>query len=801
MREKNRRASCTGEAVRTLNRKLLRDLNAMRGQALAIALVLASGVATYVMSITTYEALTLTQYSFYRDYRLADVFASLKRAPERLARRIADIPGVEQVETRVLAQVNIDVPGFADPVSGLLASLPDDDKPLLNRLYLRQGRLVEPGRDNEVVVSELFAQAHELRPGDTLSAIINGHRQKLAVVGIALSPEHIFVIQPGALFPDNRSYGVLWMARKPLAVAYDMEGAFNDVTLKLFPGAEIQDVMARLDELLRPYGGLQAYERENQLSHRYLQGELEGLEAMAAVFPVIFLSVAVFLLNVVITRLIDLQREQIAALKAFGYRNLEVGWHYLKLVTVIVLLGVALGLVFGVWLGKGMSSVYMELYRFPFLEYRLRPAVAFSAALVSILAAVLGTLRAVQNAVRLPPAEAMRPKPPANYRETWLERLGLKTLLSQPARMILRHLQREPLKALLSIVGIAFACGILIVGSFQEDAVDHMVTVQFTLAQRDDLNVAFVEPAARRALFELQSLPGVHFAEPFRTVAVDLRFAHRHYRTAIQGLPENSDLQRLLDTELKAQKLPPAGIVLSDYLGKRLGVVPGDRLLVELLEGERPVREVPVTGLVSQYIGVAAYMELNALNRMLRQGDIISGAVLAVDADLRQEIYRQLKDRPQVAATTIKENAVRSFYETMGENLLVFAFINTVLAGTIAFGVIYNSARIAFAERSRELASLRVLGFTRAEVAYVLIGELVLLTLLAIPLGFVIGRGLCAYLVIAFSSELYQIPLITEPSTYAFSASVVLASTLVSAFLVWRRTARLDLVAALKTQE
>ena len=787
--------------MQTLDRKLLRDFRGLWGQALAIALVIASGVATFVMSLSTLDSLQLTQERFYRESRFAEVFASLKRAPQSLERRIREIPGVQQVETRVLAAVTLDISDFPDPVNGLLVSIPDQGVTLLNRLHLRQGRLIAPNRDDEVIVSEAFAEAHDLIPGDTLRAIINGRRKILSVVGIALSPEYIYPIQPGELFPDFKRYGILWMGRTPLSTAYDREGAFNDVILTLTTRASLQDVLDRLDELLEPYGGLGAYGRDDQLSYRYLSSEFEQLENMATVFPVIFLGVAAFLLNVVLSRLLSLQREQIAALKAFGYRNRDVSLHYLKLVLVIVLAGVLIGLVFGVWLGRGLSGLYIEVFRLPFLSYRLDFGVVAAAALISIAAAVLGTLHAVRRAALLPPAQAMRPEPPAAYRETWVERLGLKRLLSQPARMILRNLERQPIKALLSITGIAFACAILMVGSFQEDAVDYMINVQFGLSQREDLSVSFVEPASRRALYELKSLEGVDYGEPFRAVAARLRFQHRDYRTAIQGVAANGDLQRLLDVELNRIELPPAGVVLSDYLGKLLGVRPGDSLSVEVLEGSRPVRQVEVAALVSQYVGVAAYMEINALNRLLREGDAISGVYLTVDEPYQAEIYAALKEMPRVAGTVTRKNAIRNFYETMGETLLIFAFINTLLAGTIAFGVVYNSARIALSERSRELASLRVLGFTRGEVSYILLGELGLLTLLAIPPGFVIGRGLCAYLAVTMESDLYRVPLVTEPSTYAFAATVVLLSTCISGFLVWHQLTRLDLVAVLKTKE
>ena len=763
--------------------------------------MIASGVATYVMSITTFEAMYATQQNYYRDYRLADVFANLKRAPERLSRRIAEIPGVDLLETRVQTQVNIDIAGFSDPVSGLLVSLPDNGEPQLNLLHLRQGRLPVSGRDDEIVLSEPFALAHQLQPGAKISAIINGHRKTLSVVGIALSPEYINIIQPGALFPDDLRYGVLWMARTPLATAYDMEGAFNDLALSLFPGTPLESVLEQLDFILAPFGGLGSYGRKDQLSNRFVTSELQGLEVMAAVFPVIFMGVATFLLNVVISRLVGLQREQIAALKAFGYRNFEIGWHYWQLVMLITVLGVVLGIVFGVWLGHGLSNLYQTFYHFPYLDYHLRASVALSAFAFSLAAALLGTLHALHRAVRLPPAEAMRPEPPARYRRGWLDRLGLQRLLSQPARMILRNLQRQPLKALFSVIGIALACAILVVGSFQEDSIDYMVTVQFQLSQKDDLSVALTGPSSHRALYELRSLPGVNHAEPQRAIPVRLRAGQYHYRTGVQGLTVDGALHELLDTDLQTIHLPPEGVVLSEYLARQLRVKAGDSVTLEVLEGARPVRQVPVAAVVQQYIGVAAYMDIDALNRLLGEAQALTGAALLVDATARQAVYQQLKEMPKVAGVTSKAHAINSFYDTMGENLLVFAFINTLLAGTITFGVVYNSARISLSERSRELASLRVLGFTRAEVGYILLGELGLLTLLAIPLGFLLGRGLCAYMASALSSDLYQIPLITNPSSYAFAASVVLVCSLISSMLIGRQLKHLDLVGVLKTRE
>ncbi len=787
--------------MRALDRKLWRELWAMRGQALAIAAVVVSGVATLVMSLTTLDSLERTRALYYRDYSFAEVFASLKRAPQDLAARIATLPGVDRAETRVVAAVRLEVEGFDEPVTGQIVSVPDYGAPRLNRLYLRSGRLPEPGRNDEVVLHETFSEAHHLEPGDRLTAIINGRRQVLTVVGVALSPEYIYQIAPGALLPDYQRYGILWMARTPLATAYDLDGAFNDVTLTLARGAVEGDVIGHLDDLLAPYGGVGAIGRDDQLSHHFLSEELRQLETTATVFPLIFLGVAAFLLNVVVNRLIATQRDQIGILKAFGYGNAAIGWHYLKLVLLVALVGVAGGVALGIWFGKGLSAVYADFYRFPELHFLLRPEVVGIALAVAGGAMLTGTLHAVRRATALPPAEAMRPEAPVAYRATIAERLGLQRLLSQPTRMIARHLERRPVRALLSVAGIAMACGVMIVGNFQQGAIDMMVKVQFGLSQREDLTVSFVEPTASRAIASLRSLPGVTRVEGMRVVPVRLVAGHRRYRTAVQGIEPDSDLQRLLNAQLEPVTLPPDGLLLTDYLAGILGVAPGDTVRVEVLEGERVQRDVPVMAVTTQFVGVGASMERAALNRLLREGDVVSGALLAVDRRDRQRVYDRLKEMPRVSGVLVHESTIEAFFESMAGMVLYFSSVATLLGATIVFGVVYNTARIALSERSRELASLRVLGFRHGEIAYILLGELAVLVLAGIPLGFAVGHGLCGFLISQFESDLYRIPLVVEPFSLALAAAAALVSAALSFALVWHKLGRLDLVAVLKTRE
>ncbi|MBT8118244.1 MAG: ABC transporter permease [Gammaproteobacteria bacterium] len=791
--------------MKSLDIKLWRELWDMRMQALAIAMVIVSGVGIFIMSLSTLDSLYETRETYYRDNHFAHIFANLKRAPLSLVKRIEEIPGVDKVETRVMAYVNLDVEGFADPISGHIMSLPDNSRGLLNQIYLREGRLPEPGRDNEIVLSEEFVQAHKLKPGDKIRATINGRRKALTIVGVALSPEFIYQIAPGAMFPDPLRYGVLWIARQPLATAYDMEGAFNNVALtlsRIMPGgANEQTVIDRLDDLLKNYGGIGTIGRKDQFSNRFLTEELKQQRTIATIFPVIFFGVAAFLLNVVISRLIRLQREEVATLKAFGYSDFAVGMHFIKLVLLIVSLGVIIGIGVGIWMGKGMSNIYMVMYSLPYMIYVLKPQVIIAAALISMAVAVMGTLYAVYSAARLPPAQAMQPELPAKYHTTLVERLGMQRWLSQPTRMILRHIERRPLKSLMTTLGIAMACGIMMVSGFQEGAINYMVDVQYGMSQREDMIAIYTEPASKRSLYSLQSLQGVEHAEGFRIVPANFKFEHRFYRTALHGIEPEGSLYRLLDTNLDIIELPEDGVILTDYLAELLHIKTGDMLTIEVLEGRRITVQVPVAGTAKQYLGLNGYMRIESLNALLKEGYALTGALLKVDDRYQRDIYAELKEMPRVAGVVEHNSAIESFYDTIAETILFFTFISTLLGSSIAFGVIYNSMRIALSERNRELASLRVLGFERNEVAYILLGEMALFTLVAIPLGFLIGYGLCAYMAFQFDSDLYRVPLVLGINVYAFSALVVLLSSIVSAIMIWRNLADLDMVAVLKSKE
>ncbi|MFQ5666418.1 MAG: ABC transporter permease, partial [Candidatus Binatia bacterium] len=756
-----------------LSRKLRRDLFHQRGQVIAIGLVVACGVAVFVTTRTAYDSLLFSQATYYAEYRFADVFSNLKRAPQAVGARIAAIPGVDAVRTRLVFDVTLDVPGVAEPATGRLVSIPERHGPMLNDLYIRRGRYIEPGRRDEVLVSEAFADANRLDVGDTLGAVLNGRWERLRIVGVALSPEYVYEIRGSDIFPDNKRFGVLWMSREAMGPAFDMDGAFNDVVLSLAPGAVEGDVIRDLDRLLDRYGGLGAYGRHDQISHRFLSDEIAENRIFGTILPAIFLGVAAFLLNVVLSRLVSLQRDQIAVLKALGYNDFSVGLHYLEFALVAVFGGAVGGSGLGLWLGAQLNQLYVEFYRFPVLRYQAGPAVVVLACGIAAAAALLGAWAAVRRALALTPAEAMRPEPPPGFRAGMLERSGLQRVLSVPVRMILRNIMRRPLRAGLSLLGIAFAVAILILGRYFVDAIQRIADVQFRIVQRDDVTVAFHDPLPARARHDIRRLPGVLVAEPYRAVPVRLRFEHRTRRTALVGLDPGTQLHRLIGRDLRPIEVPDHGVLLTTKLADLLGASRGDVLTVAVLEGQRQVRQVPVVGSVDELVGVSAYMSLPGLSRLLRDGGTVSGAFLRVDALATPRLYADLKRLPAVSGVTLRKVALASFEETLARSMGIFTSVLIVFACVIAVAVVYNAARIALSERARELASLRLLGFTRGEVSVMLLGEQAILTVLAIPLGYLIGFRLCVLLASAYQWELFRLPLFVSTTSYAFACLVV----------------------------
>ena len=784
-----------------LDHKLLRDLWNMKGQASAIGAVIAVGVMMLVMMTGLVASLSETRDAYYDRYRLADVFAPVARAPERLAGRLVDVPGVSSVQTRVVGRALIDLPGKVLPVQAQAVSLPDRGRPALNDVFLTDGRMPAPGRPDDILLLQSFAAAHDLRPGDSLRATMNGARRSFDIVGLARSPEFLYTTAPGELVPDDARFGVIWMGRPGLAAAYDMAGAFNEVLIGLSRGASEDAVLAAVDRLLAPYGGSGAYGLADQLSNRFVSEEISGLEAATIGVPPIFLGVAAFLLYIVISRMVQSEREEIGLMKAFGYTDTEVGAHYFKLILAIAAGGALAGCLGGIAAGRALIGLYTAYFKFPFLVFQLDPASFVTGVTVSILSASAGGLFVLRRVFALTPAAAMRAPAPPDFTRTGRIGHSLNRFLDQPSRMVLRRLTRQPGRMAGSIIGIASGMALSVAMITIYAGFDRTIDLTFSVVDRSDVTVSFTHPVSDKTLFELMRLPGVAHAEPVRNVSVVFRNGLETHRGALIGLPRAPELNRALDAALAPIVLPEHGLVLSDVLAEMLDVSPGDILTVDVREGRQPNLQIPVAGTARTLLGSPAYMDLDALNRALREPGRISGAYLTIDSGQADAIYAALQDMPTVAGVSLKSQARDAFVTLMNQGAGAIRYVMGAIAFVITFGIVYNAARIALAERARDLASLRVIGFSKGEAAFVLLGELAVVTMIALPVGAILGYYLSFGIAAGFSTDLYQIPAVFDPVSYGQATLVVLGAALVSGWLVKRDLDRADLIEVLKTRE
>jgi putative ABC transport system permease protein len=788
--------------MKAIDRKVFRDLRLLWSQAVTIALVVASGIGGFIATLSAVDSLARARDSFYVAGHFADAFASVKRAPEGMAERLAELPGVVDVQTTVEAGARVTVPGSIDPVIGQLIGLDRRVPQRLNQVQLRTGQWPEPGSraggELEAVVNVSFAEAHKLQPGGTVTALVNGKRRTLRITGTALSPEYIFGGMMGV--PDLRSFGVFWVDHDELAAAMDMRGAFNRVALKLAPEASQPAVLDAVTRRLEKLGGAPAHGRDEQPSHAMLDNEIREQRVMGTVLPAIFLAVAGFLLHVVTARLVATQREQVASLKALGYRNRTIALHYLKLVAPMVVGGYLLGILLGRWLGSMLTGLYAEFFRFPSFEHRVPPDLAWIGLGIVVVTAVLGTLTAIGATVRLSPAEAMRPPAPGRYRRSLLERVP-RLHLAPALRMILRNVERRPLRAALTVGGIAASVAIVIMGNFFRDAIDAIVDTQFNLSIRSDVIVWMTDEVDAAAGRELARLPGVLQVEAGRRVAVRFVNGHRTEKGTIEGQAAAPLLQRVIDVNQR-QVLPPAdGLLMTDRLARKLGLEPGDAVTVELREGGREVLQLVLQATVSDMMGLNAFMQRDTLNAALRDPDLANSFSLLVERGALPKVLEATQGLPRVAGAFSKSTMLRNMEEISARNVRIMSSILTAFAAVIAVGVVYNNARIALAERSWELASLRVLGFTRGEVSVLLLGELALGIALALPLGMFLGWSLTHTIVTMMQTEQFLFPVVIQPRTYAWAAICVVVAGIASALVVRRRIDRLDMVAALKTRE
>ena len=783
----------------TLQKKLFRDLWRMRYQGFTIALLVGCGIASFVAAVAASASMQASRNAFYEDARFADIFANITRAPISVLDRLRELPGVTAVDGRAVGEFRLGIEGTNEPVVARFVSVRYPFAEGLNQTRIRDGRQLDPGRANEVLLSEVFANTWNIHPGDTITALVNERHVELVVAGIATSPEYSLVFSSKSGMADPRHFAVIWMEENALAKATDLVGAFNDVAISLAANADIEETRRRVDVVLEPYGGLGAVGRADQPSAKLTDQKIGQLDRLAHSLPVVFLGIAAFLLNVLLSRIVGTQREQIATLKALGYRTSELATHYLEFAAVICTVGVFFGILLGIAGAHGLLFTYAQYFKFPSYIFRFDAWGILGATLFAYAAGIGGSLSAVRRAVSIPPAEAMRPEAPPTYRATAFD--AVYKSLSPIARMVLRDLQRRPFRLLLSAGSIALATSIVVAGDAFGDSINEVLRLQYSVSHREDITVTLDGARPFRAVSEIQHIPGVVHAEGERAVPVRLRAGQISHTTSLLGISPDAKLHHLLGADRKPFSLPEQGLSMSRALADILHVSAGDDIDVEVLEANREHRRVRVLCVVDDLLGVFGYMNIDELSELLREAPRVNIVLASVDTADVDDVMSRINLRPGVGVVSrpqLDRDLVRA---EVADAFAALSVMLALFASTIAVGVVYNNARIALETRSRDLATMRILGFTRGELAAVLLSEQAIQIFVGVFPGLFLGKALGVLWLKGVDPELMRVPIAISTASYVSAASVVILAGFASALVVRRRADRLDLVAVLKARD
>ncbi|MCS7237536.1 MAG: ABC transporter permease [Thermoguttaceae bacterium] len=790
-----------------LNRKLWRDLGQLAGSLAAVAVLMALGNAAFITLASAYRNLEGARREYYAQCRMADFWVQCERVPRTLLTRVASVAGVGSWEARIVKYVSVFMPGQNLPAGGLAVSLPDDRLPNVNRIVLLQGRYFDGLGRRQVIVGRPFARHYQLRLGDRLRMILNGRLETFEVVGIAVSSEFVYLSPPGSLLPDPKAFGVFFLPESVAEEVFDLAGSANEVVGHLVPTAqtERQTIVAQLEAVLASAGVHSAYLVDQQLSHQFLSQELASLQIFAVAVPAVFLLVATMVLTMLMRRIVERQRTVIGLLKALGYTDWEVAWHYAKLATVVGLLGSLLGIGVGQWAAAAMTDVYREYFEFPRLQSQPYPALWFVTLTANALCIWLGSARGLRAVLRLQPAEALRPKAPRSGGALPFEQLiPWWHALSWSWRGALREIYRHPARSALTAGAILGAVALVGNTLMMMDSTWFMVEFQFSKVARSNLDISFVHKK-RAASVRLagKRLAGVTSAEPMLYLPCTLIHGRRQRKLAITGVPKGAKLTVPHDREGRAVPIPPVGLLLTRKVAEILAVAPGQQIVVEFTEGHIRRQVVPVAAIVDTFIGLEAFAELGYLSRLVGHRPICSALKIRAlpGPEGMESIVRQAKLWPEAQTVSPRWQSVQSLRRIVAQNLGVFLGVILVFAGGLFVGTVVSSIVVTASERATEMATLHALGFTRREIAGLFYRENAQLSLLGTVAGLGGGWLLTVALSRAYESELFRFPVIWNVNTALWTIVFVLAAhgATYFAFLCWLK--RVDLREALYLPE
>jgi putative ABC transport system permease protein len=793
--------------VSVLDRKLWREARGSLALLGAITSVIAVGVMCFIYMRSTHHNLSLARWQYYAQCRMADFWVDVKKAPLVEVERLTELPGVTAIRPRIQFYATVDLAQVASPLNAMVLSLPDEREaqPIINDIVLETGGYFTDRRANEVIVNSAFARRQGIRPGQTIHLILNNRRQELLVVGTAISSEFIYLVAPGSIAPDREHFGVFYLKRTFAEEVFDFDGATNQIVGLLDPEHQehSQDILRRIESMLAPYGVVTSYPRRTQTSNQFLSDELRGLGLFSTMMPAIFLVVGALVLNVLMVRLVDQQRVTIGTLKAIGYPDATIFLHYTKFALALALGASLVGLVLGYGMANFVTSLYRMFYEFPNLENHIYAGTYSGGVAVAIVCALVGSLQGARTALALKPAEAMRPKPPARGGAIWLEQFAwLWQRLSFGWRLVLRNVFRNPLRSAVGMFAAAMGAALLVCGFILANAITFLIDFQFERVTRSDVDLHFKDERGVAALFEARSLPGVDRAEPVFDVSCTFIHGPHRRRSGIMGVAPGSRLTTPRDTQGRAIRVPETGLAMSRKLAELLEIIPGDYVTVLPTRGLRHELRVRVAELSDSYIGMAVYADIRFLGRLLREEFALNGVQLALDTSPRsmRQFYAQIKQLPAVQSVNARADTIENMNFIVATQR-IFISLLVLFAGVIFFSSLLNSSLIGLAERRREVATLRVLGYTEWQIGGLFLRESLVINSLGTLLGLPLGYSLALLLSKLYNTEMFRFPLITPPNVWFGTIAAAVIFALAAHGVVQLTINRQDWLEASKTKE
>ncbi len=790
--------------MQALFKKLLRNISQGKGQFWAVVAVVTVGIMIYVSMSSTYYNLKKSQEDFYQASNFADYYFSIVKAPERIIKDVEALAGVK----RATGRISLDLPILKEDNKRATARiitfpLPMDNE--LNHILLSEGRMFtgKAGSNIEINTNPGFVDANNINWGDNVTVIYEGKPVDLSIVGTANSPEFIYPIKDIAdLLPDHENFGIFMLPQYEAGPVFNYAGQINQVLVEFTPNTDHAKAAEEIKELLKPYGFLASYPRDDQLSHAMLQTELDSIKSLTTFLPFIFLSIAAAIQFVILRRMVRNQRAQIGVIKALGYSNGQIILHYSTYALLVGLIGAILGAITG-WLFSGiLTDFYLLYFNLPHSPGGFNSKAIIYGFIISIVVGLAAGWSAARQVSKIQPAESMRPVPPKTGSKSIVENWSaLWIRLGSDWKISLRNISRNRGRFMLTTVGIALAVALLVISYFMNDAVDYMMQSIFH-DQKYDLMIRVATPVKEGELSSIAAIDGVLKVEPFLELPVRMTYKGKSEDDVLTAYNPAMSLKKIADEKGRELNIPAQGVLLSNSQAQKLGVRVGEDVEIETLLPQGPTHRsfIRVAGISHQMIGSATYVDLEVANRLLEAQNLISGAMLKSEAGKASLVEERLGEMLNIASISSREKEIANFEANLGAMIYTVG-IMVLFAMILGLAIVYNASLMTFVERERELASLKVIGYSNKELAGILGKENLLQSILGIALGLPLGKIMATGFISSIETDLYSFPVIIYPLTYVFSTLTAIVFIIIAHRLAIRGVNRINLVETLKNRD